>query len=210
VPDHILGINSAYHEPAACLLRDGQIVAMAKEERFNRIRHGKQSRVDNPDELPEQAIAWCLHEAAIAWKDLAAICVLLKPLDTGEREAIEDAVLTARKVFGLAAARNIPTRIALEPCFVAPHTPLHRAFDQGRYRPPWLWSVIEVLWRITPLGPVSVGLSDEGMAPRQGPHNCEPCTPRLRAALAVFNRTQDPAPLRELACECRDLWRRSE
>ena len=32
----------------------------AEEERFNRIRYGKHSRVDNPDDLPEQAIAWCL------------------------------------------------------------------------------------------------------------------------------------------------------
>ena len=54
---HILGVNTAYHESSACLLRDGEIVAIAEEERFNRFRHGKHSRVDNPDDLPEQAIA---------------------------------------------------------------------------------------------------------------------------------------------------------
>ena len=52
---HVLGINTAYHESSACLLRDGEIVATAEEERFNRIRYGKHSRVDNPDDLPEQA-----------------------------------------------------------------------------------------------------------------------------------------------------------
>ncbi len=76
---HVLGVNSAYHESSACLLRDGEIVAMAEEERFNRIRYGKHSRVDNPDELPEQAIAWCLKQGGIDWKDLTAIGYSLDP-----------------------------------------------------------------------------------------------------------------------------------
>ena len=46
---HILGVNTAYHESSACLLRDGELVATVEEERFNRIRYGKHSRVDNPD-----------------------------------------------------------------------------------------------------------------------------------------------------------------
>jgi len=79
VPIHVLGINSAYHESSACLLRDGQIVAIAEEERFNRFRHGKHSRVDNPDELPEQAIAWCLKEGGIEWKDVSGIGYSLDP-----------------------------------------------------------------------------------------------------------------------------------
>ena len=76
---HILGVNTAYHESSACLLRDGEIVAMAEEERFNRIRYAKRARVDNPDELPEQAMAWCLKEGGIDWTDLAAIGYSLDP-----------------------------------------------------------------------------------------------------------------------------------
>jgi len=76
---HILGVNTAYHESSACLLRDGEIVTLAEEERFNRIRYGKHSRVDNPDELPEQAMAWCLKQGGIDWKDLAAIGYSLDP-----------------------------------------------------------------------------------------------------------------------------------
>ena len=65
MPVHILGVNTAYHESSACLLRDGELVATAEEERFSRIRYGKHSRVDNPDELPEQAMAWCLKQGGI-------------------------------------------------------------------------------------------------------------------------------------------------
>ncbi len=132
--------------------------------------------------------------------------VLLKPIHTGEREAIEDSGATARQVFALGHELKCPTRVALEPCFVAPETPLYRVFEQGIYRPPWLWSVAEVLSRIAPLGRVVVGLSAEGMNPLQSPHNCEHCTDRFRMALAAFNQTQDPAPLAALSCQCHKRW----
>jgi radical SAM enzyme (TIGR01210 family) len=134
------------------------------------------------------------------------VYVLLKPIDTGEREAIEDSVNTASTVFALGRELNVPVRVALEPCFVAPQTLLYRAFAEGRYRPPWLWSVAEVVTRVSPLGPVLVGLSDEGMNPRQAAHNCEKCTSRVRQALAAFNLTQDCLPLKALTCPCRNEW----
>jgi archaeosine synthase beta-subunit len=134
------------------------------------------------------------------------VYVLLKPINTAEREAIEDSVDTARKVFALGHELRLPTRVALEPCFVAPDTTLYHAFEQGRYRPPWLWSVAEVLGRIAPMGRVVVGLSDEGMNPLQSPHNCEHCDDRFRHALAAFNQTQSVAGLRGLSCGCHKLW----
>jgi len=69
----ILGINSAYHEPAACLIHNGKIVAAVEEERFNRIRHGKPANLRNPQELPERSIKYCLDAANITAKDLAKI-----------------------------------------------------------------------------------------------------------------------------------------
>ena len=69
----MLGINSAYHESAACLLRDGVPVAFAEEERFNRRKHGKLARVDNPDELPRQAIQFCLRQAGIGLAGVEAV-----------------------------------------------------------------------------------------------------------------------------------------
>lgn len=62
----ILGVNSAYHESSVCLLRDGVILNAVEEERFNRIKHAKQSRVDNPDELPDRALEWSLRAAGIS------------------------------------------------------------------------------------------------------------------------------------------------
>ncbi|HOY67546.1 MAG TPA: carbamoyltransferase N-terminal domain-containing protein [Candidatus Ozemobacteraceae bacterium] len=61
----ILGVNSAYHESSVCLLRDGVIVGAVEEERFNRIKHAKCARVDNPDVLPDKALEWALRHAGI-------------------------------------------------------------------------------------------------------------------------------------------------
>jgi predicted NodU family carbamoyl transferase len=62
---NILGINSVYHESAAALVVDGALVAASEEERFNRIKHGKQAQVDDPHQFPEHAIRFCLDYAGL-------------------------------------------------------------------------------------------------------------------------------------------------
>jgi len=65
-----LGINAAFHDPAACLVQDGQVIAAAEEERFTRIKHGKRPVPFSTYELPFHAIDYCLREAGI---DLAEV-----------------------------------------------------------------------------------------------------------------------------------------
>lgn len=55
---YILGISAFYHDSAACLLKDGQIVAAAQEERFTRVKHDHR--------FPKRAIDFCLKEAGIS------------------------------------------------------------------------------------------------------------------------------------------------
>lgn len=76
---YILGINSAYHESAACLIKDGKIIAAVEEERFNRMKHAKAAKVDNPDELPLEAINYCLKEAGLELKDVDHIGFSFSP-----------------------------------------------------------------------------------------------------------------------------------
>ncbi len=59
---YILGISAFYHDSAACLLKDGEIVAAAQEERFTRKKHDAG--------FPTYAIQYCLKEAGIAAKDI--------------------------------------------------------------------------------------------------------------------------------------------
>ncbi|HEY8521730.1 MAG TPA: carbamoyltransferase C-terminal domain-containing protein [Gammaproteobacteria bacterium] len=67
---YTLGINAAYHDSAACLVRDGRVVAAAEEERFTRIKHGKRPLPFTAWELPYHAIDYCLQAADI---ELAAV-----------------------------------------------------------------------------------------------------------------------------------------
>ncbi len=62
---YTLGVNAAYHDPAACLVRDGQVIAAAEEERFTHIKHGKRPVPFSTYELPFHAIDYCLREGSI-------------------------------------------------------------------------------------------------------------------------------------------------
>ena len=75
----ILGINSAYHESAACLIQDGRMVAAVEEERFTRIKHAKRSAVDNAHELPWRSIDFCLSRAGIGPRDVDHVGYSLDP-----------------------------------------------------------------------------------------------------------------------------------
>src|SRR3982750_1616526 len=65
-----LGINAAFHDPAACLVCDGRVIAAAEEERFTHIKHGKRPVPFSTWELPFHAIDFCLRQAGIALKDV--------------------------------------------------------------------------------------------------------------------------------------------
>lgn len=69
----ILGINAVFHDPAAALVVDGEIVAAAEEERFTRRKHGKRPVPFSAWELPEQSAAWCLDFAGIRPDQVDAI-----------------------------------------------------------------------------------------------------------------------------------------
>ena len=73
----ILGISAYYHDSAACLVRDGEIVAAAQEERFSRRKHDHR--------FPQNAVSYCLREGGIKPPDLDYIVFYDKPLQKFER-----------------------------------------------------------------------------------------------------------------------------
>ena len=74
---YILGISCFYHDSAACLVRDGIIIAAAQEERFTRKKHDPR--------FPASAINSCLKEEGIAIEDVSHVVYYDKPLLTFER-----------------------------------------------------------------------------------------------------------------------------
>ena len=67
---YILGVNAAFHDSSAALLKDGVPVAAAEEERFTRIKHGKRPVPFLSYQLPFHAIDYCLREAGISLRDV--------------------------------------------------------------------------------------------------------------------------------------------
>src|SRR5204862_3606420 len=76
---YILGINAAYHDPAACLVKDGRVLAAAEEERFTHVKHGKRPVPFSTYELPFHAIDYCLREAGIQLDDVDHIAYSFDP-----------------------------------------------------------------------------------------------------------------------------------
>ncbi len=74
---NILGISCFYHDSAACLVRDGDIIAAAQEERFTRKKHDAR--------FPQHAIRYCLQEGTLSVSDLDFIVFYEKPLVKFER-----------------------------------------------------------------------------------------------------------------------------
>ena len=77
MPTRILGLSAYYHDSAACLVIDGDIVAAAQEERFTRKKHD--------ESFPANAVAYCLREGGISAAELDLVGFYEKPLVKFER-----------------------------------------------------------------------------------------------------------------------------
>ena len=81
---NILGISAFYHDSAAALLRDGEIIAAAQEERFTRKKHDNQ--------FPTNAVEYCLEAGRLTAKELDYVVFYEKPLRKFERRVSEKMV----------------------------------------------------------------------------------------------------------------------
>ncbi|MBN2134616.1 MAG: carbamoyltransferase [Acidobacteria bacterium] len=90
--EYILGIACYYHDAAACLLKDGELIAAAEEERFNRKKHYSG--------FPHLSIKYCLEEADIDIKDVQYIVYYEKPFIKFNR-ILETSIAQWPKSFGV-------------------------------------------------------------------------------------------------------------
>ncbi len=76
-PIYILGVSAFYHDSSACLVKDGEVVAAALEERFTRIKHD--------ESFPVQAAQYCLQEAGISIDEVQYVAYFEKPIQKFDR-----------------------------------------------------------------------------------------------------------------------------
>jgi carbamoyltransferase len=117
----VLGVNAVFHDPAAALVVDGEIVAAAEEERFSRRKHGKSPVAFSTWELPEQSARWCVEYAGLTPADLDAVAYSYDPSLAPPTSDVTDAVWEGlRTLYVRRAPRFLQTALpGLDPDRVA-------------------------------------------------------------------------------------------
>lgn len=87
-----LGINAAFHDSSACLIKDGRLIAAAEEERFTHIKHGKRPIPFSTYELPFHAIDYCLKKAGIHLNDISHVAYSFNPYTLLKGHAKDDCI----------------------------------------------------------------------------------------------------------------------
>ncbi|MDW7730850.1 MAG: archaeosine biosynthesis radical SAM protein RaSEA [Methanolobus sp.] len=127
--------------------------------------------------------------------------LMLKPLFLSERQALEDMVKSVRD------AAPYSDTFSINLCNIQNGTFVENLWQRGQYRPPWLWSIVEILKRTRKEFPDMVITSDPvGAGSKRGPHNCKECSRDVADAIRQFSLTQDISCLEVLDCDCMDLW----
>lgn len=76
---YTLGINAAFHDSAACIVKDGKLLAAVEDERFTHIKHGKRPIPFSAYELPFHAIDYCLKMAGIHLEEVDHVAYSFDP-----------------------------------------------------------------------------------------------------------------------------------
>ena len=129
--------------------------------------------------------------------------VLLKPPFLTER----DALLDAQKTISDAIDAGVST-ISLNPVNVQSNTLVESLWKKQRFRPPWLWSVVDVLQYAheAAKGATRVVCDPAAAGKRRGTHNCGKCDKSIVNAIRQFSLDQNITAFDGLQCECRNLW----
>ncbi|MFC6757451.1 MULTISPECIES: archaeosine biosynthesis radical SAM protein RaSEA [Haloarcula] len=185
-------------------------VAVGLETATDRVRHDCVNKYFDFADF-EDACA----EAREAGAGIKAY-LLMKPPFLTESEAVEDMKSSVRRC---AAVEGCHT-VSMNPCNVQRYTMVEELYHDGGYRPPWLWSVAEVLEDTADVSGSGAtgGSSDEqsesdgedvivvsdpvGHGSDRGPHNCGECDDRVQRAIKDFDLRQDPSVFEQVSCEC--------
>jgi carbamoyltransferase len=126
-----LGINAVYHDDAACLVCDGEVVAAAEDERFTHVKHGKRPVPFATWQLPFHAIEYCLREAGLTMNEVDHVAYSFEPeLFAGSDPRLDPLFLDA--------VRNAPRQLASG----APHH-IEERFRGIRHDGPFQWHFVE-------------------------------------------------------------------
>jgi len=168
-------------------------VAIGLETATDRVRHDCVNKYfDFADFVEASEIARAAGAGIKAY-------LLLKPAFLTESEAVDDMVASIER-----AAEHAHT-VSMNPTNVQRFTMVEQLYWNDGYRPPWLWSVVEVLDRTADVDAIVVS-DPVGAGSDRGPHNCGECDDKVELAIKDFSLRQDPSVFDEVSCSCERTW----
>ena len=126
--------------------------------------------------------------------------LILKPPYITEGDAIADA-LESIKIAG-----PLSDIISVNPMNIQNYTVVEGLWKKNLYRPPWLWSLLEVLKKASELTDVRVISAPSGGGSRRGVHNCRKCDKEILPLLEEFSLNQDASVFEGVNCQCKEKW----
>ena len=129
--------------------------------------------------------------------------VLLKPPFLTERDAILDAQQTISDAISAGA-----TTVSINPVNIQSNTLVESLWKKQNYRPPWLWSVVQVLQYAhdAAKGIARVVCDPAAAGKKRGTHNCGKCDKSIINAIRQYSLNQNINAFDGLQCECKELW----
>ena len=127
--------------------------------------------------------------------------VLIKPPFLSEKQAIEDAIKTVEKI------KNITDIVSFNPVNIQRNTVVNYLWQRKMYRPPWLFSLVEILKKSKEIAKdVRIKCDIVGGGNIRGAHNCRECDKQFLKAISDFSLSQDARVFDDLRCSCHDKW----
>ena len=127
--------------------------------------------------------------------------LLIKPPYLTEKRSIEDSIESVDKI------KKLTNTISFNPTNVQKNTFVNYLWSQKKYRPPWLFSVVEILKESKKLAnDVKIKCDISGGGNIRGAHNCGTCDRDFLDAISKFSMSQDTKDLRNLDCKCQEKW----
>jgi len=191
-------VNEEVLEKFISLIDDGTsakplYVAIGLETTNDRIR---EKSIDKG--FSSEDFRTAVHSARKAGSGIKAY-LLLKPLFLTEMEAMADMKQSLADLSGVADI------ISMNTCTVQRGTDMERYWKQGAYRPPYLWSVAEVL----ATAPMEVLCDPLGGGQSRGAHNCGECDREIIDAIKFYSQSGDQSVIRAVSnmeCQCQEEW----
>jgi len=126
--------------------------------------------------------------------------LLLKPPFLSEKEAVEDCLSSIK------ACEKYSNTISINPVYVPKSTYIERLWKAKLYRPPWLWSAVEVLEKGKEITEKVVICDPVGAGSERATHNCGKCDRNVSRAIKDFSLSQNTGIFEDIRCECVSLW----